>query len=261
MPAQAAPSSENLLLGKGSVYFDRFLVNTQTTQGMRHLGNVEAFELTTNDDTVEKYSSMVASSPLYKRVNRRRTVNLRITGGEFHPENLALFTMGTQSTLAQAATAVVGEAITATTIPGIYYKTKKLGPITAVAVRFGASTGVLGTDYAIIDAATGLIRILPGTILTGAVVMDYTPTSYATATSPQVVSGGAQGVIEGRVLFIGDPAAGPKVMVNVWRSSINPDGNLALIGDDYASMGLNAFVLDDSINHPASPLYEVTYLP
>lgn len=260
MPAQAAPSSDNLLLGKGQVYFDRFTTAGVST-GLKHLGNVETLELTTEDDVIEKYSSMVNSSPLYKRVNRRRTTTLRITGNEFNPENVALALMGIQSTLAQAATAVVGEAIAATTVPGTYYKTLKLGPISAVAVKFAGVAGVLGTDYAIIDATTGLIRILPGTIKTGAVTIDYTPTAYASTTSPQVISGGAQGVIEGRLLFIGDPASGPKMMVNVWHVSISPDGALGLISDDFATMGLSAAVLDDSVAHPASPLYEVVYLP
>jgi hypothetical protein len=258
MPAQAAPSSENLLLGKGQVFFDRFDTNG-VSQGLRHLGNVETFELTTADDNVDKYSSMTAGAPLYKRVNRRRTVTLKITGDEFHPENMALVTMGTQSTLAQTATPVVAEAMFATTLPGVYYKTKKLGPITAVVVRFAAIVGVLNTDYAIIDANAGLIRILPGTILTGAVQMDYTPTVYASPTGPQVVSGGVSGIVQGRIMFIGDPSTGPKTIVNVWKVNITPDGAVGLISDDYATMGLSAAVLDDSANHPASPLYEITY--
>lgn len=260
MPAQAAPSSENLLLGKGQVFFDRFDVNG-VSQGLKHLGNVETFELTTADDNVDKFSSMSAGAPLYKRVNRRRTVTLRIVGDEFHPENMALVTMGSQSTLAQVATPVVAEAITATTIPGIYYVTKKLGPITAVVVKFGAGAGVLNTDYAIIDASVGLIRILPGTVLTGVVTVDYTPTAYSSTTSPQIVSGGVSGIIQGRILFIGDPSTGPKVKVNVWKVNITPDGAVGLISDDYATMGLSAAVLDDSANHSASPLYEITYLP
>jgi hypothetical protein len=260
MPAQAAPSSENLLLGKGQVFFDRFDANG-VSQGLRHLGNVETFELTTADDNVDKYSSMVAGAPLYKRVNRRRTVTLRITGDEFHPENMALVTMGDQSTLTQLATAVVAEPITPTTIPGVYYVTKKLGPISAVTVNFGAGAGVLGTDYAIIDANAGLIRILPGTALTGAVTIDYTPTAYSSTTSPQVVHGGTAGQIQGKIVFLGDPSTGPKVKVEVWRVNISPDGAVGLISDDYATMGLSAAVQDDSVNHPASPLYEMTYLP
>lgn len=259
MPAQAAPSSENLLLGKGQVFFDRFDENGVST-GLRHLGNVETFELTTADDNVDKYSSMSAGAPLYKRVNRRRTVTLRITGDEFHPENMALVTMGDLSTLAQAATAVVGEAVAAATVPGTYFTTKKLGPISGVAVHFGATVGVAGVDYAIIDANVGLIRILPGTILTGAVTIDYTPTLYGTE-GPQVVHGGTAGIIQGRILFIGDPSSGPATKVEVWKVNITPDGAVGLISDDFATLGLSAAVLDDAVNHPASPLYEITYLP
>lgn len=259
-PAQAAPSSENLLLGKGQVFFDRFDAAGLST-GMKHLGNVETFELTTADDNVDKFSSMSAGAPLYKRVNRRRTITLKITGDEFHPENMALVTMGSQSTLAQAATAVVAEPISPATFPGTYYATKKLGPITAVVLHFGATVGVLGVDYAIINAAVGVVRILPGTILTGAVTIDYTPTVYATPSGPQVVHGGVSGIVQGHIMFLGDPSTGPKVKVDVWNCNISPDGAVGLISDDYATMGLTAAVLDDSVNHPASPLYEVTYLP
>lgn len=260
MPAQNAPSSENLLLGKGQVFFDRFDVNG-VAQGLRHLGNVETFELTTADDNVDKYSSMSAGAPLYKRVNRRRTITLKITGDEFHPENLALVTMGSQSTLVQVATPIVAEAVAATTVPGTYFIPKLLGPISAVSVLFAASAGVLNTDYAIIDASVGLIRILPGTVKTGAVTVSYTPTAYTTTTGPQVIAGGVSGIINGRIMFLGDPSTGPKIRVNVWKTSITPDGAVGLISDDYAQMSLSAAVLDDTANHPSTPLYEAVYLP
>jgi hypothetical protein len=255
-PVFSAPSSENLLLGKGQVFFDRFDAAGLPT-GLRHLGNVETFEITTSDDNVDKYSSMTAGAPLYKRVNRRRTQTLRIVGDEFHPENMALAVMGDVSTLAQAATAVVGEPIAATTNPGTYYKTAKLGPISAVAVHFGAGAGVLNTDYAIVDANVGLIRILPGTILTGAVTIDYTPTAYSTAAGPKRVAGGVAGIVQGKVVFIGDPTTGPSTVVNVWRVNITPDGAVGLISDEYAQMTLSAAVLDDSPTH-AEP-FEVIY--
>lgn len=259
MPATTAPSSENLLLGKGQLYFDRFDGNGAST-GRIHMGNIETFEITTADDNVEKFSSMSAGAPLYKRVNRRRTVTCKVTGDEFNPENLALMTMGSKAYLTQAATAVVGEALAASTVPGAYLKTAKLGPISAVAVKFGGVAGVLNTDYAIIDANVGIIRILPATIKTGAVTIDYTPTAYATTAVP-VVAGGDSGIIEGSLLFIGDPSAGPKVMVEVWKVSITPDGALGLISEDFATLALNMAIEADEANHPSSPLYDVTYLP
>jgi hypothetical protein len=259
MPAQAAPSSENLLLGKGQVFFDRFDINGVST-GLRHLGNVETLEITTADDNVDKFSSMTRSASLYKRVNRRRTVTMRLVGDEFHPENMALVMMGDQSTLAQPATAVAGEAVSPTTIPGMYYVTKKLGPISAVVVHFGAGVGVLNTDYAIVDPNVGLIRILPGTILTGAVTIDYTPTLYSSTAGPQVVHGGTAGIIQGRILFLGDPTTGQAYKLEAWKCNVTPDGAVGLISDDYATMGLSLAILDDKVNHPASPLYELTQI-
>jgi hypothetical protein len=257
-----APSSDNLLLGKGSVYFDRFDTNGNPT-GLLHLGNVETFELTTEDDNVDKYSSMTASAPLYSRVNRRRTATLKIVGNEFPPDNLALVLMGTVNTLTQVATGVTDEPVWAATHAGGYFTTKQLGPISAVTVKFGATSGVLGTDYAIINATAGLIRVLPGTVLTGAVTVSYTPTAYTSTTSPKVIAGGISGTVSGKIVFIGDPTKGPKMMVEVWHANITPDGAVGLISDDYANLGLSAAVLDDSSNsdHVSFPLYKVTYLP
>lgn len=260
-PAQAAPSSENLLLGKGQVFFDRF-DNAGNPTGFKHLGNVETFELTTADDKVQKYSSMTAGAPLYKEVNRRRTTTLNLTGSEFHPENMALVTMGTQSTLVQAATAVVAEPVAPTTVPGTYFLTKKLGPISAVTVTFGATPGVLGVDYAIVNANVGMIRILPGTILVGAVVVGYTPSAYTSTNGPAVIGGGSAGVIQGAVKFIGDPSTGPDMIVEVWRANVAPNGAVGLISDDFASLSLTLSVLDDSLIHPAPfNLYQITYPP
>lgn len=260
MPPQPAPSSENLLLGKGQVFFDRFDVAGLPT-GFKHMGNVETFELNTTDDKVQKFSSMTAGAPLYKEVNRRRAAVLTLTGSEFHPESMALVTMGDQSELVQAATAVVAEPVSPTTKKGMYFMTKKLGPITAVTVTFGAGAGVLGVDYAIINANIGLIRILPGTILTGAVTVGYTPTAYVSGSGPAIVAGGTAGVIQGAVMFVGDPSTGPDMIVNVWRANVSPNGPVGLIGDDFATLSLTMAILDDSINNPTAPLYRIIYPP
>lgn len=260
MPAQAAPSSENLLLGKGQVFFDRFDING-VSMGFKHLGNVETFELSTTDDKVQKFSSMSAGAPLYKEVNRRRAAVLTLTGSEFHPENMALVTMGDQSELVQAATAVVAEPVSPTTVKGAYYMTKKLGPITAVTVTFGATPGVAGVDYAIMNANVGLFRILPGTALTGAVTIGYTPTAYVVGSGPAVISGGSAGVIQGAVRFVGDPSTGPEMIVDVWRANVSPNGPVGLIGDDFATLSLTMAILDDAVNHPTASLYRIIYPP
>jgi hypothetical protein len=262
MPSLAAPTSDNLLLGKGQVLFDRLDPLTGVSLGgMIHLGNVESFSITTDDDKVQKFSSMTAAAPLYKETNRRRNVTLKLVSDEFNADNLALIQMGTVSTLVQVATPVVAEALAATTIKGTFLKTSKLGPHTGIAVKFGAATGVLGVDYNIVNAKAGVIQILPGTAQTGAVTIDYTPPAYTSTTGPKVVAGAVSPTILGRVLFIGDPTTGPAQMVEVWRVNVTPDSALDLISEDFATLGLNMSVLDDTANHPTAPRYQTTFLP
>lgn len=260
MPAHTPPSSDNLLLGKGIVLFNRWDPNGVPTS-FKHLGNVDKFDLQTADTKVQKFSAMQAAAPLYKEVITKRIVTLTLTGSEFHPDNFALATQGNVSTLVQPATAIVAEAVAPTTVPGSYFVTKVLGPISAVAVKFGAGAGVLGVDYEILNAKVGLIHILPTTILTGAVTVDYTPTAYTGTTGPSVVSGGAVGKIEGSLKFIGDPTSGPAMLVDVWHVVVAPNGAVGLISDNFADLSLSMTIFDDSVNHPASPLYQSLYLP
>lgn len=261
-PLVAAPDSGNLLLGKGKVYFNR-KSTTGTYQGYRHLGNVERFELTTNDDVLEKYSSMSAAAPLYKQVTRRRTVTLNLTLNEFDPENVALVLMGSVISGTQAATPVVDETVSTNTLVGRSYRFSKLGPHTAITAKKSPSTVLTaGTDYVIDDANLGIIRVLSNAVLTdgSTLLVSYTPTSYTGPTAIKTIEGGTLTLIEGAVLFVPDPTLGPKQMVEVWSVSSRPDGAIGLISDDYADAGLVMAVQDDSVNHPTSPLYRVTYL-
>lgn len=254
------PDAENLIVGKGSVYINRFDATGAGT-GLRHLGNVDAMEITTEDDVITKYSAMTKDAPLYKKITRRRTVTVRLTLSEFHPFNLALILQGDlDETYAQPATAVTGEVLTTSAVLGGYYKVSKFGPYTAP-ITLGA--GVLGTDYVITDANVGVVHVLDTAtaIADGdTITASYTPTAYSAGAVP-VVKAGVQNTIEGSLLFIGDPSTGPKMMVEVWRASFTPDGALGLISEEFADVGLSGSVLADPVGHPGNQLFQVTYLP
>lgn len=254
----AAPSADNLLLGAGALYINRKDANGVGT-GMVHAGNCETLELTTEDDVLEKNESMTQARALYKSVTRKRTVTLRAVLDEFNASNLALVLMGsTAASAAQAATAVTGEAVAAATVPGTFFKTAKLGPISAVAVKFGAVAGVAGTDYEVVNADVGIIHILEGTAMTGAVTVDYTPTAYADGITQ--VAGGTDTTVRASILFVGDPSAGPPIMLEVWDVQVKPDGALGLISDDFATMAITMTVQSDIVNHAAAPLYLLSYI-
>lgn len=119
----------------------------------------------------------------------------------------------------------------------------------------------LGRDYTLEEEClrAGLINIkknsrIPsgGTVL---ITCDVPDESYVT------VSGAAAGKIEGSLLFSGDPNQGNAVMIEAWKCSIRPDGDLTgLIGDDFGEFTLNFNIMSDYENHPDYPLYKVTKL-
>lgn len=253
------PSSDNLLIGKGSVYFKR---DDETNPHFRHLGNVETLEITTEDDVLEKRSSMEAAAPLYKSITRSRTPQLRLTMDEFNAENLALVLLGdVVSSSAQTATPVVDEEMTDNAALGGFYRTAKIGPITAVSLESDGYSLTLGTDYEITNAGLGLIRILEDspTVTAGATItISYTPTAYTGGFTQ--VRGGTKNDITGSVLFIADPTSGPAQMLEVWKVSVRPDGALGLISEDFAQMAAVMKILSDKVNHASEPFYLLTQL-
>jgi len=246
-----APDNTNLLLGAGQVFFDR----SDVDQGLVHLGNCTQFQVSFEDETREVINRMTASLGTYRKVTSKRTCRVNIVGQEFNPQNAALVTMGSLAALAQTSSSVTGEvlATAAQMIEGAYYQTA-FRQISSVVLTQGTTTLVEGTDYNITDATLGLIEIIEGGAnLTAATQIDA-DYSYA-ADSSMSIRGGDTGNIFGRLVFIGDPAAGPAMDVEVHNVSIEPEGGLDFIGDDFLEWTLNCEALDDSANHPNDPFF------
>lgn len=246
-------SGDQLLLGKGKVYFDRKDADGNLV-GERFLGNCTQLQIGTEDELREKYSSATASAPLLKRVNVRRTQEFTLTLDHFNKENIALALMGDVSALTQGSGSVTDEVIGAVQ-QGRYYKTsyRNISTVT-VEPSGGGEAYTLNTDYTI-DAVTGRIYIVEGGGIADddEIQVDY---DYAEDTSV-VVRSGVSNTIEGFMRFVGDPSTGPALEVEVWDVSINPDGVLDLISDEYAEFSLKGAVQDDSANHPDEPYFRV----
>jgi hypothetical protein len=250
----------NLLLGRGKAYFDRFDA-AGAKSGYRFLGNIEKISVTPSVNKVEKFSSTKAAAVKLASVVINQTNLVDMTMSEFIPENLALALFGSTSTITQTSSAITAEALTVGTGGarlGMVYKTLNRN-ISIVSVKKGATTFVAGTDYDIINAAAGLIYLRPtgGTIVAlDALTIDYTKGVF----SGVQVSGGAVGKIQGALLFIGDPANGPTYELEIWRVNINPSGALDFLSDAFGTVPLQAEILDDSANHSAFPLYTLSQL-
>lgn len=246
-----APDNTNLMLGAGELFFNR----SDVDQGFVHLGNCTSFQISFEDDQREITNRMTKSLGTYRKVTAKRTGRVAITGQEFSPKNQALVTMGSLDALSQSSSSVTGEALAtaAEAVEGATYKTDFRG-ISSVVLKQSATTLVVDNDYIIEDATMGLITILVGgSNWTDGIQIDA-DYSYAADTST-TIRGGDTTNIYGSLIFKGDPAAGPAMDVEVWNISIEPEGGLEFIGEDFLEWNLNAEILDDSANHPNEPFY------
>ncbi len=262
-------NGNNLLIGRGKAFFDRFDQSGNST-GFRFLGEAAKVDTTPSVTNKEYYTSTKASNIKIANVNIQQKHTISVELMEFTRENVALALLGDGVLVTQAMTTVTNEVIAggvnqAAPAIGRSYQTSK-GNISAVTLTSVAADGttstplVVNVDYEIEDAGTGLITLLSATAAPGTPGVTVKATTYTSgAVNGAKVTAGTSVNIKGAFLFIGDPASGPKMNLRVWKTEITPSAAFSLIADDFGSMTLDAEVLDDSANHPTSPLYEVFY--
>ena len=121
----------------------------------------------------------------------------------------------------------------------------------------GATRLVKGSDY-IIDSNVGRIRILSPTVnMVGPFPTTITVEGSALANVVTVIRGFVDTQIEGFLRFVSDNDVGTNLEARMWRVKLVPDGEVALIGDDFSTLTFTGEMLDDTENHPDAPFMEV----
>lgn len=259
------PDPKNLYLGAGSVYFDRFDANGVST-GLRHLGNVDTFEITTTPETKEKKSAMDGAKATYAEVVVGNAAELSMVITEYTKENLALATTGQGAAYTQDANAaVVDQAVgpvAANVALDVWYDFGVLTP-TVTAVKQGAT--VLDEDAYEVDAEAGMIRLLSsyvgankGVAATAITWSGSIPAILAAANRWQV-QGMAVGAVKGRLRYISavNQSSGPRVMVDAWLCGLVPDGALGLITEDFGTFTMKGKVYADTSKAVGQRYYRV----
>lgn len=245
-----APSASNVMLGRGSLYFQQ-RTSTDSKTGYFQLGNCDQFvwNIATESITLKDYTQQTTA--VYKKVNTSTDIKFTIHGFEFSKENMGLATMGTLANWTQSSGTVTAEVLAPATVTGLKGKSFRTAyrSISAVAVKQGATTLVLDTDYTIDDANRGLITILAtsSTVVDGtALTIDYTKAAITGTTLPLVYGAVNTSGLEGRLWFKSNNTTGPNYDLDVYNALIVPNGDMGLISDEFNSFTLDGTAQSDS---------------
>lgn len=235
-------ANKQYTLGRGRIYFDAFPANTKTKTGERYFGNTPSFSLTIESESLDHFDSdagiRVKDDSALLELNRTGS----FTTDNIDPENVALFLLGTASTLAQGAGAVVDEAIADVKKDRYYQIGVSAGlpagvrDISLVTVKVGAATKTAGTDYTV-DTTLARVYIVPsGTIIDGDdILVSYTKA----ATSRVQIITAANATIDGALRFEATNPKGTLLDYYMPYVRLSPNGEYALKGDEWQQMSFN----------------------
>lgn len=235
--------SDYLTLGRGEVLFAPFLAGTKTPGPYRFLGNCPDFSLSVSVETLEHMDSTRGLKEEDLSVITTRTVGGSITTDDMKPSNQALFFLGSASVLTTTAQTALSYVIAAAS-RGDHFQigqttanptgSRALASVVVKNTATPATVYVLGTDYTI-DTARGILTITDDSAINAAIGITVTYNTVA-STRNQIVSG--RNEIEGAILFKSANTVGKDVDYRLPWVKIRPEGDLAMIGDDFRSMNL-----------------------
>ena len=254
------PDPNNLYVGAGAVYFDRF-DSAGLSTGLRHLGNVETLGITASVETIEKKSSLDGARGTLKEVVIGSEAVLEILLSEYDSHNVALALFGTEALFNQASEpTVVDEDVNGglDLVLDRWYPVNRLN-ITVTDLKEGLNSLILDTDFEV-NSEAGMVRIISG----GAeiVVAINWSGSVAAMLTERKVDAMSVGKIEGRLRFqsAADQAAGPRLIVDVWKTTINPDGAIQLINEEFGTFTLGGKVQKDATRPVGEQFFRAVYL-
>lgn len=257
------PNPQNLYLGAGEVWLDRFdPVTFLPTGAYRHLGDVDSLEINTVVKALEKKSSMDGARGTYANVIVSADVDVTLKLAELDPENFALAMLGKPAVWTQA----IDAAITAQNINGgavialdRWYDLGYLNPH-VTSVSQASDVLVAGVDY-VVDLPTGMIKF-PSTGAATAAATTWT------GTAPAIAGGMEWHGLENietygalRYRSAKNQIIGAQILLDVWNIQLMPEGNLQLIAEQFGEATLKGKVQVSTNKPVGEQYYRVRQLP
>lgn len=251
-------------IGRGKVYFDKFLPNSNRKTGEMYFGNSPEFTLTTDTENLDHYSSDYGLRVKDLTVLLEASVSGTFTTDNIVADNLALWFLGDVANL----------TLTEQTGAKEVFKPVQRGRYYQVGTTDDTPTGLFNIDNVVIGVADGSAEIVPGTgdisTLPGVTVVDAagnyeldlaTGRIYIEPDSPSF-AGNKQMIVQadiaaqnrnmvigktnqvyGALRYISDNPVGTNKNYYFPKVALRPDGDYALKGDDWNVMSFSFEIL------------------
>jgi hypothetical protein len=181
-----------------------------------------------------------------------------VTGGTSSATAVVIEVVGTTLTVGTVSgTFDVGETIQGGTSTATATTTTTAVAVTGLVslkTTSGSTYYTLGTDFTV-DAVSGRIYFPSASTI----VEDASLTAtfgVAASTYSKITALTAVGQ-DGKIRYVSDNPVGGSYEMIIWKVRIKPNGDTALIGDDWARLPFQGDILRDATYHPTSPYMDL----
>lgn len=249
-------SNKLYVLGRGRVFFDAFASGTQTLTGERYFGNTPSFSLTAEPNSLDHFDADGGIKVKDDTALLELIRNGQFVTDNIDPENVALFLLGTTSTLTQAAATGQTYAIANPQVDRYY----QIGAapalpagvrgITNAVLTKGSTELQVGTDYDI-DLTLARVYLRPDGAGggPGAISVAY---DLAAGSRSQIITA-ANATIDGALRFISNNPKGPQRDYYMPSVQLAPNGEYQLKGDEWQQIGFTISI--QKLNDATESIY------
>lgn len=281
------PSTSDLYLGRGAVELALIDAVTGKPYAFRHVGNATAFSLNLETEKLEHQSSRSGVRAIDREIILSQKIGISLTMDEAtNFENLALFLSGTATAgVANPATSasITDRLITDDAQPGRSYdlvdasgnrlydidstgspkafSAASGGELISHATTLGSATvRSPGTDYEL-DPVWGTFFVVPGGAIAAGDSIWFSYTGVSSEKSFDMVNMLTQSKQSAFLRFKGiNPANSDRgILVDLHSVSLSADGEMPLIGEEFAELTLTGVAERNETGFPNVPVGQIIY--
>ncbi|GJQ59785.1 MAG: hypothetical protein D8M57_13225 [Candidatus Scalindua sp. AMX11] len=239
--------TENYLIGSGRVFFN-------DGNGFLDLGNIPSINLQRAITTLEHFTFSDGARQRDKTLVTESSMGLSFNIDEFSADNMNILMFGSGKAASnQAGATITDEAATAPVIldRSIFTAETNISSLTIDGTG-GTPTYVEGTDYEIVNATTGEIKIIDGGSITTGLTLELNYTSAARNRFKVVP--GKDFTITGSARIEIEVSNGQALTWKINNAELKIEGDTAITPDNWSEANIILNVLVDKSTTPTEPM-------